>query len=97
MRARWLSTNMNGGRVYLDFGTDWRTDFTATISPDDRVKFDSLGIDPRRYEGKMAVHQHERRPCLSGLRDGLAHGLHRDHLARRPREIRQPGHRSEAL
>jgi endonuclease YncB( thermonuclease family) len=53
VEGRVLSTNMNGGRVYLDFGLDWRTDFTATISPEDRVKFDSLGIDPRRYEGKM--------------------------------------------
>ncbi|MEA1938890.1 MAG: thermonuclease family protein [Pseudomonadota bacterium] len=39
-------------RVYLNFGADWRTDFTATIAKSDRRVFDKAGIDPLALIGK---------------------------------------------
>jgi hypothetical protein len=48
-----LTANLKNGRAYLDFGTDWRFDFTATISPDDMANFREAGIDPRNYAGKV--------------------------------------------
>lgn len=45
------AADVRGGRAYLNFGRDWRTDFTATISPDDMKLFRREGIDPRGYAG----------------------------------------------
>ncbi len=39
-------------RTYLNFGADWRSDFTITIAPKDRRLFDADGIDPLIYQGK---------------------------------------------
>jgi micrococcal nuclease len=47
-----LSADVKNGRGYLDFGTDWRRDFTVTISPDDLKTFHAAGVDPQSYEGK---------------------------------------------
>lgn len=47
-----LSAEVKDGRAYLDFGADWKTDFTVTISPEDMANFRGLGIDPRDYAGK---------------------------------------------
>ncbi len=40
------------GRVYLNFGQDWKTDFTITLAPKTRRLFESEGIDVGAYEGK---------------------------------------------
>ncbi len=40
------------GRVYLNFGPDWRSDFTVTIAPAARRRFEAAGIDPLDYEGR---------------------------------------------
>ena len=40
------------GRAYLNFGADWRQDFTVTLSPDAVDLFLSEGLDPQDYEGK---------------------------------------------
>ena len=40
------------GRAYLDFGADWRNDFTATVAPTDMGNFRRAGVDPRDYVGK---------------------------------------------
>jgi hypothetical protein len=48
-----LTANVKNGRAYLDFGTDWRSDFTVTISPDDMPLFRDAGVDPRNYAGKL--------------------------------------------
>jgi hypothetical protein len=47
-----LSADVRNGRGYLDFGADWRKDFTVTISPEDLKNFRELGVDPESYEGK---------------------------------------------
>jgi hypothetical protein len=39
-------------RGYLNFGADWKHDFTATISPQDVKTFRAVGIDPEDYAGK---------------------------------------------
>jgi endonuclease YncB( thermonuclease family) len=40
------------GRIYLNFGADWRDDFTVTIAPKVRRRFEQAGIDPLGYEGR---------------------------------------------
>ena len=39
-------------RVYLNFGEDWRTDFTATLNSKSRKIFKKSGIDPLSFKGK---------------------------------------------
>jgi len=52
VEGRVLSAKVTGGRAYLNFGRDWRTDFTATISPEDMKTFRHATVDPYRYAGK---------------------------------------------
>jgi micrococcal nuclease len=40
------------GRVYLNFGADWREDFTVTISARDRRLFTRAGVDPLALAGR---------------------------------------------
>jgi len=40
------------GRAYLNFGADWRTDFTVAIEPADMRAFRDAGLDPRALEGR---------------------------------------------
>ena len=39
-------------RIYLNFGEDWRTDFTATVAPSDRDSFSGSGIQLTDLEGR---------------------------------------------
>ena len=41
------------GRIYLNFGDDFRTDFTATIAPDFANLFARAKLDPLSLEGKI--------------------------------------------
>jgi micrococcal nuclease len=52
VKGRILSADVKNGRGYLDFGRDWRHDFTVTISPADMKMFHLAGVDPQSYEGK---------------------------------------------
>ncbi|MEE8393692.1 MAG: thermonuclease family protein, partial [Rhodospirillales bacterium] len=40
------------GRIYLNFGADWRTDFTVTISPRAGKLFRKSGSDPLSLKGR---------------------------------------------
>ncbi len=40
------------GRVYLNFGPDWRTDFTIAIAPRDRRRFTRAGLLPGDWDGR---------------------------------------------
>ncbi len=40
------------GRVYLNFGADWKSDFTVTLAPAVRRVFEAEGIDPLGYGGR---------------------------------------------
>ena len=40
------------GRLYLNFGMNWRTDFTVSLNRDDRERFEAAGLsDPSALEG----------------------------------------------
>ena len=41
------------GRVYLNFGPDWRTDFTVTLAPRDARRFARAGVDPLTWQGRL--------------------------------------------
>jgi hypothetical protein len=47
-----LNATVKNGRAYLNFGSDWRTDFTATVDPDDMANFRRVGVDPKSYSGQ---------------------------------------------
>ena len=47
-----VSAALRGGRAFLDFGSDWHTDFTVSISPDDMERFRAAAVDPRSFAGK---------------------------------------------
>jgi len=47
-----LSADVKSGRAYLDFGADYKTDFTVTVAPEDMANFRSHDLDPRDYAGK---------------------------------------------
>lgn len=47
-----LATDEMGGRVYLNFGPDWRTDFTVSIAPGDVRIFRDAGVEPLAYAGQ---------------------------------------------
>jgi endonuclease YncB( thermonuclease family) len=40
-------------RTYLNFGADWRSDFTVSLAPKARKLFEAEGIDPLSYRGKL--------------------------------------------
>ena len=50
--GRVLDAAVVRGRTYLNFGPDWRTDFTATIAPRDRRVFAAAGVDLTALEGR---------------------------------------------
>ena len=41
------------GRGYLNFGDDWREDFTVSVGPRDRRRFETAGIAIEDYEGRL--------------------------------------------
>ncbi len=41
------------GRVYLNFGDDWREDFTVTLSPKARRSFEAENIEPEFYRERI--------------------------------------------
>lgn len=41
------------GRVYINFGRNWRTDFTVTLAPKVRRLFEAEGIDPEICDDHM--------------------------------------------
>jgi len=52
VRGRVIDTGAaRNGRVYLNFGLDWRTDFTVSISPAHLERFQEAGLDPMALAG----------------------------------------------
>lgn len=41
------------GRVYLNFGMDWRTDFTVQVLRRDQSRFEDAGVDLRALDGAV--------------------------------------------
>jgi len=52
VRGRIVEAAEVRGRIYLNFGTDWRTDFTVTIAPRDVAMFAEAGLDPLSWGGR---------------------------------------------
>lgn len=51
VEGRVLAAARKQGRVFLNFGADWRQDFTVTIAPQDAKAFRRRKFDPLRLEG----------------------------------------------
>lgn len=52
VQGKVVNAQIRGGRAYIDFGADWKHDFTATIAPGDLKTFRAAGTDPRNYVGQ---------------------------------------------
>lgn len=52
VEGRVVSTAIKNNRIYLNFGADWRKDFTISIAPADRKRFSSQGLDPLQWGGR---------------------------------------------
>lgn len=54
VEGRVISTGQaRDGRIYLNFGTDWRTDFTVQVMRRDQRRFEAEGLDLRALEGAV--------------------------------------------
>ena len=53
IEGRVLAVGSGRGSVYLNFGPDWKTDFTAVIRPEALRVFASEGIDLDAFEGRQ--------------------------------------------
>ena len=47
-----VNATVRGSRAYLNFGQNWRRDFTVTIAPADMKAFRAEGVDPASYAGR---------------------------------------------
>lgn len=52
VEGRVVAADRVGRRVYLNFGADWRNDFTAVIEARDLGTFRSAQVDPLEWEGR---------------------------------------------
>ncbi len=53
VEGRVLSVAEVRRRTYLNFGEDWKTDFTVTVAPRDLRRFTKSGVDLQRMEGHV--------------------------------------------
>lgn len=53
VQGRVKDVALNSGRIYINFGEDWRTDVTATVAPSDRDNFTDSDIRLRELEGRI--------------------------------------------
>ncbi|MGF1611878.1 MAG: thermonuclease family protein [Kiloniellales bacterium] len=52
VEGRALDVALVRGRAYINFGADWRSDFTATLAPAVVRAFAAEGLDPEVYDGR---------------------------------------------
>ena len=52
LEGRVQNTATQHGRIYLNFGPDWHSDFTVTISKDDAKRFRAAHVNLRKLKGK---------------------------------------------
>jgi endonuclease YncB( thermonuclease family) len=45
------SVSIRQNRIYINFGADWRSDFTVSIAPAGRRLFSKAGMDPLQWNG----------------------------------------------
>ena len=46
------SVALNKNRIYINFGKNWKSDFTVSISPQDKRRFSKAGLDPLGWGGQ---------------------------------------------
>ncbi len=47
-----ISASMKKNRLYLNFGRNWKDDFTVSVSSSDLRRFARKGLEPNRWSGK---------------------------------------------
>ena len=52
VQGRLLEDGMARGQTFLNFGEDWRTDFTISIAARDWKRFEAEGISPEDFRGR---------------------------------------------
>lgn len=52
VEGRIESAALKNNRIYLNFGKDWRSDFTVSIAPRDKRAFSRAGLDPLGWGGQ---------------------------------------------
>ncbi|MEO5368252.1 MAG: thermonuclease family protein [Magnetococcus sp. WYHC-3] len=52
VEGRVVSAAINKNRIYLNFGQNWRDDFTVSIAPESRKTFTKAGLNPLEWNGK---------------------------------------------
>ena len=53
VEGRVLAVGAGKGRFYLNFGPDWRTDFTISVPPEGMRMFKAAGIEPAALDGRQ--------------------------------------------
>ena len=53
VEGRIRTVERKGGRTYLNFGADWRSDFTVLVPAPIRRQLAAAGLDLSRHEGRM--------------------------------------------
>ena len=53
IEGRVIKAAKAGGRTYINFGPDWRSDFTVTLAPGAGRTFKAAGIDPLTLGGQL--------------------------------------------
>jgi len=53
VEGRIESVALKKNRIYINFGKDWKTDFTVSIPPADKRKFSKAKLDPLGWGGKV--------------------------------------------
>lgn len=99
VRGRVLSAGKARGQIYLNFGSNWRRDFTVELAPAVLRRFKKAGIDPLTFEG-VAIEARGWVDWKGGPRILLESpgqirvlGSETDELMR-PLDPQQPGHQS---
>ena len=46
------SVALKKNRIYINFGKDWKTDFTVSIAPEDKRRFSKAKLDPLNWGGQ---------------------------------------------
>lgn len=52
VEGRVLAVDLVRGRAFVNFGSDWRSDFTVSLQPKVRRRFEQAGLDPLNLEGR---------------------------------------------
>ncbi len=53
VEGRVIATSNTKGRLWLNFGSDWRTDFTVALDGAAQRRFKAAGVDPVALHGKI--------------------------------------------